>query len=70
VGADAGIPVREAALRDADLLGADEAFVTSTTRGVLPATSVDDHVIGSGDPGPLTRALGAAYNKKAQALTK
>lgn len=69
VGAEAGIPVREAVLRDDDLLNADEAFVTSTTRGVLPATMVDAHPIGSGAPGPLTRALGAAYDRKAQELT-
>ena len=69
VGAEAGVAVREAVLRDEDLLGADEAFVTSTTRGVLPATAVDDHRIGTGEPGPLTRALGAAYDRKAQELT-
>ena len=33
VGAEAGIPVREQVLRDADLFGADESFLTSTTRG-------------------------------------
>jgi len=67
VGQDAGIAVREAVLRDADLLNADEAFFTSTTRGVMPATRVDGHVIGSGTPGPVTRALGQAYLKKAWA---
>ena len=36
VGADAGIPVREQVLRDADLFGADEAFLTSTTREIVP----------------------------------
>jgi len=66
VGEEAGIPVREAVLHDADLLNADEAFFTSTTRGVMPATRVDDHLIGSGVPGPVTRALGAAYDKKAR----
>jgi len=66
VGEEAGIPVREAVLRDADLLNADEAFFTSTTRGVMPATRVDDRIIGTGAPGPITRALGAAYNRKAQ----
>ena len=70
VGAEAGIPVREAVLRDNDLLKADEAFITSTTRGVVPATKVDDQAIGSGVPGPVTRALGAAYNQKAQELTR
>src|SRR5436190_10585879 len=65
VGDDVKIPVREAVLRDADLLGADEVFVTSTTRGVVPATRVDDHIIGTGMPGPITHALGAAYLKRA-----
>ena len=65
VGEEAGIPVREAVLRDDDLLGADEAFFTSTTRGVMPATRVDDYVIGTGAPGPVTRALGLAYNTRA-----
>jgi branched-chain amino acid aminotransferase len=67
VGQDAGIPVREAVLRDEDLLNADEAFFTSTTRGVMPATRVDGHVIGTGTPGPVTRALRAAYDRKALA---
>ena len=66
VGEEAGIAVRETVLHDKDLINADEAFFTSTTRGVMPATRVDDHVIGSGAPGPVTRALGAAYNRKAQ----
>src|SRR5262245_52051413 len=65
VGAEAGIPVREAVLKDADLLNADEVFFTSTTRGVDPATRVDAHVIGSGAPGPVTKALRAAYMKYA-----
>jgi branched-chain amino acid aminotransferase len=69
VGEEAGIPVREAVLHDADLLNADEAFFTSTTRGVMPATRVDDHVIGSGVPGPVTRALGLAYNRTAESLS-
>ena len=67
VGEDSKIPVREAVLHDADLLGADEVFFTSTTRGVVPATRVDDHVIGAGVPGPITRALGAAYMRRALA---
>jgi branched-chain amino acid aminotransferase len=68
VGEEAGMPVREAVLRDDDLIHAEEAFFTSTTRGVMPATRVDEHVIGSGAPGPITRALGAAYNKAARSV--
>jgi branched-chain amino acid aminotransferase len=69
VGADAGIPVREAVLRDADLFGADESFLTSTTREVVPIVRVDDRTIGAGAPGPITRALLEGYRRKAQALT-
>jgi branched-chain amino acid aminotransferase len=69
VGSEAGIPVREAVLRDEDLLNADEAFFTSTTRGVVPATRVDDRVIGNGLAGPVTRALWHAYMKRATAVT-
>lgn len=69
VGAEAGIPVREAVLKDADLLGADESFLTSTTREVVPIVQVDDRAIGSGQPGPITRALLDGYRKKARALS-
>jgi branched-chain amino acid aminotransferase len=70
VGQDAGIPVREAVLRDEDLFGADEAFLTSTTREVLPIVKVDDRQVGAGTPGPITRALLDGYRKKAQDITK
>jgi branched-chain amino acid aminotransferase len=69
VGAGAGIPVREQVLRDADLFGADEAFLTSTTREVVPIVQVDDQTIGSGKPGPVTQALLAGFRRQAQALT-
>jgi branched-chain amino acid aminotransferase len=69
VGAANGVPVREAVLRDADLLGADEAFFTSTTRELVPIVTVDEHPIGAGKPGPVTRALHNAFRAKAQALT-
>jgi branched-chain amino acid aminotransferase len=70
IGADIGVPVREAVLRDEDLRGADEAFCTSSTRGVVPAVAVDDTTIGAGEPGPVTRALRDAYQRRADALTR
>lgn len=69
VGTDAGVPVREAVLRDEDLLGADEAFFTSTTRELVPIVQVDDNTIGAGRPGPVVRALLDGFRKKARALT-
>jgi branched-chain amino acid aminotransferase len=70
VGAEAGIPVREQSLRDADLYDADESFLTSTTREVVPIVQVDDRQIGAGRPGPITKALLEGYRRKAQALTR
>ena len=57
VGAEAGMAVREQVLKDPDLFGADEAFLTSTTREIVPIVTVDDRTIGNGRPGPVTNAL-------------
>ena len=70
VGAEVGVPVREAVLRDEDLFGADEAFLTSTTREAVPIVRVDDRAIGRGTPGPVTQALLDGYRRRAQALTR
>jgi branched-chain amino acid aminotransferase len=69
VGREAGIDVREAVLKDGDLLGADESFLTSTTRELVPIVQVDDRKIGSGKPGPVTKALLDSFRRKAQELT-
>jgi len=44
-----------------ELTGGDEAFLTSSLRGVAPLLRVDRHWIGSGRPGARTRELAAAY---------
>lgn len=70
LGAEVGIPVREQVLRDDDLYGADESFLSSTTRELVPIVRVDDHVIGSGVPGPVTRTLLQTFRRKADELTR
>ncbi|HEX3702787.1 MAG TPA: aminotransferase class IV [Vicinamibacterales bacterium] len=69
IGAELGIPVREQVLKDVDLFGADECFLTSTTREVLSIVAVDDATIGTGVPGPVTRALLEGFRQRAQKLT-
>ena len=64
---DIGIPMREETLRDEDFYGAAEAFLTGTTRGVLPITAVDDRTIATGKPGPVTLKLLAAFRRAAAA---
>jgi branched-chain amino acid aminotransferase len=67
VGRDVGVDVREQVLRDDDLLSADEAFLTSTTREAVPIVRVDDRTIGTGTPGPVTRTLLKALRDRAHA---
>lgn len=66
VGRRAGIDVREAVLHDGDLYGADEAFLTSTTREAVPITRAGDRPIGSGRPGPVTMTLLDAFRRAAR----
>lgn len=40
-----------------DILEAKEAFLTSTTKRVLPIVQVDDKIIGTGKPGEVTLSL-------------
>jgi len=63
LGRDAGIDVHEKVLRDDDLFGADEAFLTSTTRELLPVVTVDERKIGDGNPGPVTLKLLNAFRE-------
>src|SRR5438874_2491563 len=70
VGREMGIDVRDETLYPKDLESADEAFITSTTREMSPVTRIDDRVIGSGKPGPITKKLLDGYRRKAQELTR
>lgn len=53
--------VRFASITPADLATADEVFLTSSIREILPVVRIDDRVIAGGAPGPVTRALHAAF---------
>ena len=66
IGATIGVKVREAVLDDDDLYGADEAFLTSTTREAVPIVTVDEQPIGTGRPGPVTLKLLEAFRRSAR----
>jgi branched-chain amino acid aminotransferase len=59
--AKTGIRAFEETLFEADAAAADEMFFTSTTREIVPVVRLDDRVVGSGKPGPVTRRLRAAF---------
>ena len=70
VGQDVGVEVRDETLTPQDLETADEAFITSTTRELSPVTSIDDRILGTGKPGPVTLKLLEGYRKRAQQMTQ
>jgi len=67
VGQAIGVEVREHVLRDEDLFTADEVFLTSTTRELLPIISVDARAVANGRPGPVTKTLLEEFRRRAQA---
>jgi branched-chain amino acid aminotransferase len=56
-----GVPATERLCDLAELLGAEEAFLTSSLRGIVPLVRVNGRAIGGGVPGELTRQLVGAY---------
>jgi branched-chain amino acid aminotransferase len=54
---EVGVPVVEGRLTRDQVWLADEVFLTGTASEVTPVREVDDRQIGSGEVGPLTRAL-------------
>jgi branched-chain amino acid aminotransferase len=45
----------------ATLREADEVFISSTAGGILPVRSVDEHLVGDGTPGPVTKRIKDMY---------
>jgi branched-chain amino acid aminotransferase len=62
---EVGVPVREERLPPEDLRSADEAFLTSSVRDVLPITTVDGAAVGTGRAGPITTKLLEAFREYA-----
>ncbi|MEK6372143.1 MAG: aminotransferase class IV [Acidobacteriota bacterium] len=58
----AKIRLDERMLREAELFHIDEAFITSTTQGVMPVTEIDGRVIGNSRRGEVTMALQGLFD--------
>lgn len=55
------LPVEIRTILETDLLAAEEAFLTGSNKGIVPIVKIDDHIIGNGQPGPLTMRLMQSY---------
>lgn len=66
----AGVLVRERAMRPAELVGADELFLTSTAREILPVTRLDGRPVAGGLVGPVTTSLHSAFRERADRVAR
>ena len=57
-----GLEVKYQPLKRDQLKVAREAFITSSSRGVVPVIQIDDVIVGQGRPGQITKQLSAAYD--------
>ena len=58
---DLGYTVIERDIARAELYLADEVFLTGTAAELVPVREIDDHAIGAGRPGEITRVLQGAF---------
>jgi branched-chain amino acid aminotransferase len=62
IAADLGYEVVERNLARAELILAEEVFLSGTAAELVPVREIDDHAIGSGEPGPITRELQRVFD--------
>jgi branched-chain amino acid aminotransferase len=58
------IPCHETPLQIADLLEADEVFLTNVIMQVLPVVAIEAHTVAEGKPGKLTKQIAEKYKDR------
>jgi D-alanine transaminase len=61
---DAGLPMEVRPVPRAEALGADELWLSSSTKEVLAITTVDGRPVGDGKPGPVFRKVWQIYQDR------
>jgi D-alanine transaminase len=64
IAAKHGIPYEERPVSDAELRRASEIMMTSSTREIVPITTLDGKPVGSGLPGPVSKKLLSLYQEQ------
>jgi D-alanine transaminase len=65
-----GMPHAVRAISEAELRAADEVWMTSSTKEVMPIVRLDGAQVGAGVPGPLARQMDALYQTFKQAVMR
>ena len=63
IAAEMGIPISEPDMTRYDIYTAEECFLTGTAAEIIPAVRLDNRVIGTGSPGPVTKRLTARFHE-------
>ena len=63
IAAEQGISYLERPIKREELFTADEVWITSSIKEVLPIVQIDEHIVGPGKPGPLWRNMYNWYQR-------
>jgi branched-chain amino acid aminotransferase len=62
IASDLGYKVVERDIARAEMYLADEVFMSGTAAEIVPVREVDDHAVGTGEPGEITRVIQTAFD--------
>lgn len=57
------LPVQEVNFSKTELMAADEIWISSSTKEIMPVLTLDDKTVGNGQPGPVTRKLFTVFQE-------
>jgi len=62
------MPVEEIIIKQDDLFTADEIWLTSSTKEILPVTQLNSQTVGTGKPGPVWKQMYGLYQEYKHSL--
>lgn len=62
------LPIEEVNFSKAELLAADEIWISSSTKEIMPVVTLNDQPVGNGQPGPMARKMFAIFQEYKQLL--
>lgn len=64
------MPIEETAISEDQFIEADEVWLTSSTKEILPVTKVNEYMVGKGQPGIIWRDMYQKYQQYKETLRK
>ena len=64
------MPIEETAISEKEFLAADEIWLSSSTKEILPVTKINDQQVGDGKPGPIWQKMFQNYQDYKETLRK